>query len=89
MALHKKSRKRQARRPQSEPSLELGLEILKILASGPPAGLTVVEIVLLLRSPAAEVIRTIAIMQRRQWLQTNPHGGFSIDHRMLELSEFS
>jgi DNA-binding IclR family transcriptional regulator len=70
-------------------SLEMALEILKVLASALPAGLSVHEIVLRLRSPAAEVIRTIAVMQSRQWLRTNPRGNFSIGQHMLELAEFS
>jgi DNA-binding IclR family transcriptional regulator len=70
-------------------SLNVALEILKLLASDLPSGLTVPEIILRLRRPAAEVTRAIAVMQSRQWLRTNLQGGFSVCQRMLELPEIS
>ena len=51
--------------------MRTALEILKLLASTMPAGLTVPEIVLQLRRPAADVVSAIAVMQARQWVRTN------------------
>jgi DNA-binding IclR family transcriptional regulator len=71
---------------QSELSIGMALEILTILASAMPAGLTIHEIVLRLGRPAAAVIRTIAVMHRRQWLRTNPQGVFSVGRHLLDES---
>ena len=49
------------------------MRILELLASR-PAGLTVTEIVVRMRRPASNVIRTIAAMQRQRWLMTDPRG---------------
>jgi len=49
------------------------MRILELLASR-PAGLTVTEITACIRRPASHVIRTIAAMQRQQWLRTDPRG---------------
>jgi hypothetical protein len=45
------------------------LDIIELLAAH-PAGLTVIEIASRLDCPAPEVVRTLALMQRRQWLRT-------------------
>jgi DNA-binding IclR family transcriptional regulator len=60
-------RRRTERRPRDPLPLDKALEIIELLAKH-PAGLTVPEIAARLATPAAGVIRTIAILQRRQWL---------------------
>ena len=51
------------------PERELAQEILELLARRPD-GLTILEIVGRFRTPAKDVIRAIAVMQRRRWLRT-------------------
>jgi DNA-binding IclR family transcriptional regulator len=52
-------------------SLDKSLAILELLAAH-PAGLTVFEIAGRMDVPAARVTRSIAILQRRGWLQHLP-----------------
>lgn len=61
------------------------MKILELLASR-PAGLTVTEIAAHIRRPAPHVIRTIAAMQLRQWLRTDPHGErLMVGQRLFEM----
>jgi DNA-binding IclR family transcriptional regulator len=81
------AKRRRARRPSEAISLETALEILELLGTR-PAGLTVLEVASLLRHPAAEVISTIGIMQRRQWLCVGAHhGGLVLGPRVIELTQ--
>jgi len=66
--------------------VEHALKILELLASQ-PAGLTVPEIAASIQRPAPLVIRTIAAMQRRQWLRTDPRGErLTVGQRVLEMT---
>jgi DNA-binding IclR family transcriptional regulator len=65
------SRRRVEPRRTGELSLDRSLAILELLASH-PAGLTVFEIAAQLHGPTAQVIGSIAILQRRGWLQRAP-----------------
>jgi DNA-binding IclR family transcriptional regulator len=80
-------RSRRTERRRHDPSaLDQALDIIELLASR-PAGLTVPEIVGRIRRPAAEVVRTIAIMQHRQWLRADAHrGGFTLGDRLVDLA---
>jgi DNA-binding IclR family transcriptional regulator len=68
---------RQAHRRRIEPrrapdlSLDKSLAILELLATH-PAGLTALEIATRLESPTSQVMRSVAILQRRGWLQGLP-----------------
>jgi DNA-binding IclR family transcriptional regulator len=74
------------RRGHAEP-LGRALDILELLASR-PEGLTILELAARLDCPATEVVSTIAIMQRRQWLRTNGQtSGITLGDRMIELSK--
>jgi len=67
-------------------SVEHAMRILELLASR-PAGLTVTEITACIRRPASHVIRTIAAMQRRQWLRTDPRGErLTVGQRIFEMT---
>lgn len=58
------------------------------LLAAQPSGLTVTEIIAQLRSPAAPVIRTIAILQSRGWLRTQPHDQrFTVGDRVIDLAD--
>jgi hypothetical protein len=52
-------------------------EILELLARRPD-GLTVLEIVGRFRKPAKDVIRAIAVLQRRGWLRTDARGALTM-----------
>ena len=66
--------------------LEEALQILELLAAR-PLGLTIPEIVAHFHNPSRHVIRTIALMQQRQWLRTNSHGDrLMIGDRLIGLS---
>jgi DNA-binding IclR family transcriptional regulator len=64
-------RRRIEPRRAEELPLDKALAILELLASQ-PAGLTVFEIAARLDVPAVKVTRSIAILQRRGWLQHLP-----------------
>jgi len=62
------------------------MRILELLVSR-PAGLTVTEIAAHIRRPAPHVIRTIAAMQRQQWLRTDPRGErLTVGQRIFEMT---
>jgi hypothetical protein len=64
-------RRRAERRPRDPLPLDEAREIIELLATR-PAGLTVLEIAARLATPASGVIRTIAILLRRRWLNAIP-----------------
>jgi DNA-binding IclR family transcriptional regulator len=81
------AKRRRERRAPEVISLETALEILELLGTR-PAGLTVLEVASRLRCPPAEVISTIGIMQRRQWLRVGAHhGGLVLGPRVMELTQ--
>lgn len=67
-----RSRRRRIERRTRDPlPLDKALAIIELVA-GHPAGLTVDEIATRLGAPTAGVIRTIAVLQSRQWLRVAP-----------------
>lgn len=81
------SQRRQSGQRHSELSIGTALEVLRLLASSLPAGLTIPEIILRLRRPVPDVIRTIAVMQRRHWVQSTSRGAFSIGRCLRDLAD--
>ena len=80
-------RRRIERRSRDPLSLDKALEIIELLAKH-PEGLTVPDLATKLGSPVASVIRTIAVLQRRQWLGTvNGHDAFWLDSRKIGVDE--
>ena len=79
-------RRRTERRTTDALPLELALDILELLSSR-PGGLTIFEIAACLQCPVSEVVSTVAVMQRRQWLRTDARrGGLTLGDRMMGLS---
>jgi hypothetical protein len=75
MPNQQKAPKRRRENPRVEGlPREQARKVLELLASR-PSGLTILEIAARLRSPAVDVIRTLALMQRRQLLKTDSSSG--------------
>ena len=66
-------RRRRERQQDDAPPIHEILKIIELLATK-PTGLTVPEIVGRIGKPAPRVVRTLAIMQRRQLLRTDGSG---------------
>jgi len=81
------TRRRVERRVRDPLPLDKTLEIIELLAKH-PMGLTAPEIATRLGAPAASVIHTIAILQRRQWLQVAPgNESFSLGPRVMKMED--
>lgn len=86
--MRKPARTRLRRDPRVRHALPFkrALDILELLVAS-PAGLTIIEIASRLKFPAEEVVRTIAVMQRRQWLRMDSHrGGVVPGPRLADLN---
>ena len=83
-----RSRRRRARPRTRDPlPLDKALAIIELLAEH-PAGLTIHEIAARVEAPAVDVIRTIAVLQRRHWLHVAPgNEGVGLGPRMIEMTE--
>jgi DNA-binding IclR family transcriptional regulator len=80
-------RRRIERRSRDPLPLDKALEIIELLAKH-PEGLTVPDLAAKLGTPAGSVIRTIAVLQRRQWLSTvSGYGAFWLDPRLIDVDE--
>jgi DNA-binding IclR family transcriptional regulator len=79
------TRPRASRPNAGELELLNALEIIELLAVH-PSGLTIPEIVACLRKPAGEVVRSIALLQRRRWLRPNAHDAWLMHEHLSELT---
>lgn len=80
-------RRRVGPRTRDPLPLDKALEIIELLAKQ-PGGLSVPEIAARVDSSPSSVIRVIAVLQRRRWLQVAaPDEGVSLGPRVTEMKQ--